>query len=103
MDEKNVFGTCLLLGIGLYVLGLKFASLKPDCVGCISYNVGEYLTVVANRFVIDDKEELAREIIKMRRENSFIPQSFIWTRGILQRTWISMFISGEKTWMKGKV
>lgn len=43
----------------------------PDAVNSTRFNTTEHLTVVANQEEIADKEELAKQIIKMCRENSF--------------------------------
>jgi hypothetical protein len=42
----------------------------PDAVNSTRFNTTEHLTVVANQEEIADKEELAKQIIKMCRENS---------------------------------
>lgn len=43
----------------------------PDVVNSTRFNTTEHLTVVANQEEIADKKELAKQIIKMCRENSF--------------------------------
>ena len=43
----------------------------PDAVNSTRFNTTEHLTVVANQEEIADKKELAKQIIKMCRENSF--------------------------------
>lgn len=43
----------------------------PDLVSSRATNNDHRLTVVANRDEIEDKEEFAREVIRMCRENSF--------------------------------
>ena len=49
----------------------KELSEIPDAVNSTRFNTTEHLTVVANQEEIADKEELAKQIIKMCRENSF--------------------------------
>ena len=44
---------------------------SEDAVNSTRFNTTEHLTVVANQEEIADKEELAKQIIKMCRENSF--------------------------------
>lgn len=46
-------------------------AMKPDVVSSISINQDQYLTVVANRSRIEDKEEFADLLIQMYKENSF--------------------------------
>lgn len=43
----------------------------PDISSSLSVNNDHYLTVVANTGEIEDKEEFAREIIRMCQQNSF--------------------------------
>ena len=45
--------------------------MEPDVVSSISMNQDQYLTIVANRDKIEDKEEFAELLVKMCRENSF--------------------------------
>ena len=49
----------------------KEISMEPDVVSSISMNRDQYLTVVANRDRIENKEEFAKLLVKMCRENSF--------------------------------
>ena len=56
-------------------------SMKPDVVSSISMNRDQYLTVVANRDRIEDKEEFAKLLVKMCRENSFHTIKFSTDRG----------------------
>lgn len=44
---------------------------KPDVVSSMSINQDQYLTVVANRSRIENKEEFANLLIQMYKENSF--------------------------------
>ena len=44
-------------------------SMEPDVVSSISMNRDQYLTVVANRDRIEDKEEFAKLLVKMCTEN----------------------------------
>ena len=45
--------------------------MAPDVVSSISMNRDQYLTVVANRDNIEDKEEFEKLLIEMCKENSF--------------------------------
>ena len=51
-------------------------AMKPDVVSSISINQDQYLTVVANRSRIEDKEEFADLLIQMYKENSFESMKF---------------------------
>ena len=55
--------------------------MEPDGVSSISMNRDQYLTVVANRDRIEDKEEFAKLLVKMCRENSFHTIKFSTDRG----------------------
>lgn len=55
--------------------------MEPDVVSSISMNRDQYLTVVANRDRIEDKEEFAKLLVKMCRENSFHTIKFSTDRG----------------------
>ena len=56
---------------GFYRVQSKELSEIPDAVNSTRFNTTEHLTVVANQEEIADKKELAKQIIKMCRENSF--------------------------------
>ena len=55
--------------------------MEPDVVSSISMNQDQYLTIVANRDKIEDKEEFAELLVKMCRENSFHTIKFSTDRG----------------------
>ena len=55
--------------------------MEPDVVSSISMNRKQYLTVVANRDRIEDKEEFAKLLVKMCRDNSFHTIKFSTDRG----------------------
>ena len=55
--------------------------MAPDVVSSISMNRDQYLTVVANRDNIEDKEEFAKLLIEMCKENSFHTIKFSTDRG----------------------
>ena len=56
---------------GFYRVQSKELSEIPDAVNSTRFNTTEHLTVVANQEEIADKKELAKQIIKMCKENSF--------------------------------
>lgn len=68
--KKWIVTLCLLFAI-VTICVLNYSEKEPDCVGSISSNADEYLTVVAYRNCIANKEEFARNLIKMCQENSY--------------------------------
>ena len=77
MDKKRICIVCVII-IFVIMTGYFFKkksekeiSMEPDVVSSISMNRDQYLTVVANRNRIEDKEEFAKLLVKMCRENSF--------------------------------
>ena len=76
---------------GFYRVQSKELSEIPDAVNSTRFNTTEHLTVVANQEEIADKKELAKQIIKMCRENSF--QSIKFSR----QNYRSMYIRRKTT------
>lgn len=77
MNKKRICIVCVIM-IFVIMTGYHFEkkseeelSMEPDVVSSISMNQDQYLTVVANRDRIEDKEEFAKLLVKMCRENSF--------------------------------
>lgn len=87
MNEKRICIVCVIM-IFVIMAGYHFEkkseeeiSMEPDVVSSISMNRDQYLIVVANRDRIEDKEEFARLLVKMCRENSFHTIKFSTDRG----------------------
>ena len=87
MDKKRICIVCVIM-IFVIMAGYHFEkksgeeiSMEPDVVSSISMNRDQYLTVVANRDRIEDKEEFAKLLVKMCRENSFHKIKFSTDRG----------------------
>ena len=77
MNKKRICIVCVII-IFVIMTGYFFKkksekeiSMEPDVVSSISMNRDQYLTVVANRNRIEDKEEFAKLLVKMCRDNSF--------------------------------
>ena len=77
MNKKRICIVCVIM-IFVIMMGYHFEktskeeiSMEPDVVSSISIKRDQYLTVVANRDRIEDKEEFAKLLVKMCRENSF--------------------------------
>ena len=74
MNEKRICIVCVIM-IFVIMAGYHFEkksgeeiSMEPDVVSSISMNRDQYLTVVANRDRIEDKEEFAKLLVKMCRD-----------------------------------
>lgn len=87
MDKKCICIVCVIM-VFVIMTGYHFEkkseeeiSMEPDVVSSISMNQDQYLTVVANRERIEDKEEFAKLLVKMYRENSFHTIKFSTDRG----------------------
>ena len=87
MDKKRICIVCVIM-IFVIMAGYHFEkkseeeiSMEPDVVSSISMNRDQYITVVANRNRIEDKEEFAKLLVKMCRENSFHTIKFSTDRG----------------------
>lgn len=76
---RMVFG--IMTGYHFEKKSKKEISMESDVVSSISMNRGQYLTVVANRDRIEDKEEFAKLLVKMSRDNSFHKIKFSTDRG----------------------
>lgn len=70
-------------------------SMEPDVVSSISMNRDQYLTVVANRDRIEDKEEFAKLLVKMCRENSFHTIKFSTDRGYATGIHMQVYLCEE--------
>ena len=75
MNEKRICIVCVIM-IFVIMTGYHFEkkseeeiSMEPDVVSSISMNRDQYLTVVANRYRIEDKEEFAKLLVKMCKLN----------------------------------
>ena len=64
-------------------------------VSSISMNRDQYLTVVANRNRIEDKEEFAKLLVKMCRENSFHTIKFSTDRGYATEIHMQVYLCEE--------
>lgn len=87
MNKKRICIVCVIMIFGImpgYLFEKKSEdeiSMEPNVVSSISMNRDQYLTVVANRDKIEDKEEFAELLVQMCRENSFHTIKFSADRG----------------------
>lgn len=70
--------------------------MAPDVVSSISMNRDQYLTVVANRDNIEDKEEFAKLLIEMCKENSFHTIKFSTDRGYTTSVDMRVYLFQDK-------
>ena len=70
--------------------------MAPDVVSSISMNRDQYLTVVANRDNIEDKEEFAKLLIEMCKENSFHTIKFSTDRGYATNVDLRVYLFQDK-------
>lgn len=69
---------------------------EPDVVSSISMKRDQYLTVVANRDEIENKEELAKLLIQMCKENSFHTIKFSTDRGYATSLHMRVYLWRDK-------
>ena len=69
---------------------------EPDVVSSISMNRDQYLTVVANRDEIENKEELAKLLIQMCKESSFHTIKFSTDRGYATSLHMRVYLWRDK-------
>lgn len=87
MNKKSMWVLCVM---AVLIITMEYfikpnseedVPMDPDVVSSISMNRDQYLTVVANRDNIEDKEEFANLLIEMCKENSFHTIKFSIDRG----------------------
>lgn len=72
MNKKRICIVCVIMVFGIMAgcfLEEKYENhipMEPDVVSSISMNQDQYLTIVANRDKIEDKEEFAELLVNMR-------------------------------------
>ena len=101
MNKKRICIVCVIMVFGIMAgcfLEEKYENhipMKPDVVSSISINREQYLTVVANRDRIEDKEEFAKLLVKMCRENSFHTIKFSTDRGYATGIHMQVYLCEE--------
>lgn len=101
MDKKRICIVCVIVIFAIttgYLFEKKSKeeiSMEPDVVSSISMNRDQYLTVVANRDRIEDKEEFAKLLVKMCRKNSFHTIKFSTDRGYATGIHMQVFLCEE--------
>ena len=104
MNKKRICIVCVIMVFGIMAgcfLEEKYENhipMEPDVVSSISMNQDQYLTIVANRDKIEDKEEFAELLVKMCRENSFHTIKFSTDRGYA--TSVNMRVYNHWVWRR---
>lgn len=101
MDKKRICIVCVIMVFSI-MTGYLFEkeskeeiSMEPDVVSSISMDRNQYLTVVANRDKIEDKEEFAKLLVQMCKENSFHTIKFSTDRGYATGIHMQVFLCEE--------
>ena len=101
MNKKRICIVCVIMVFGIMAgcfLEEKYENhipMEPDVVSSISMNQDQYLTIVANRDKIEDKEEFAELLVKMCRENSFHTIKFSTDRGYATEIHMQVYLCEE--------
>lgn len=101
MNKKRICIVCVIMVFSI-MMGYLFEktsreeiSMESDVVSSISINCDQYLTVVANWDRIEDKEEFAKLLVKMCRENSFHTIKFSTDRGYATGIHMQVYLCEE--------
>ena len=101
MNKKRICIVCVIVIFAIttgYLFEKKSKeeiSMEPDVVSSISMNRDQYLTVVANRDRIEDKEEFAKLLVKMCRENPFHTIKFSTDKGYATGIHMQVYLCEE--------
>ena len=101
MNKKRICILCVIIVFGIMAgcfLEEKYENhipMKPHVVSSISINRDQYLTVVANRDRIEDKEEFAKLLVKMCRKNLFHTIKFSTDRGYATEIHMQVYLCEE--------
>ena len=102
MNEKCIWVLCAM---AVLIITMEYfikpnseedVPMAPDVVSSISMNRDQYLTVVANRDNIEDKEEFAKLLIEMCKENSFHTIKFSTDRGYATNVDMRVYLFQDK-------
>lgn len=102
MNKKCIWVLCVM---AVLIITMEYfikpnseedVPMAPDVVSSISMNRDQYLTVVANRDNIEDKEEFAKLLIEMCKENSFHTIKFSTDRGYATNVDMRVYLFQDK-------
>ena len=101
MNKKCIWVLCVM---AVLIITMEYfikpnseedVPMAPDVVSSISMNRDQYLTVAANRDNIEDKEEFAKLLIEMCKENSFHTIKFSTDRGYATEIHMQVYLCEE--------
>lgn len=102
MNKKCIWVLCVM---AVLIITMEYfikpnseedVPMAPDVVSSISMNRDQYLTVVANRDNIEDKEEFAKLLIEMCKENLFHTIKFSTDRGYATSVDMRVYLFQDK-------
>lgn len=102
MNKKCIWVLCVM---AVLIITMEYfikpnseedVPMAPDVVSSISMNREQYLTVVANRDNIEDKEEFAKLLIEMCKENLFHTIKFSTDRGYATSVDMRVYLFQDK-------
>lgn len=102
MNKKCIWVLCVM---AVLIITMEYfikpnseedVPMAPDVVSSVSMNRDQYLTVVANRDNIEDKEEFAKLLIEMCKENSFHTIKFSTDRGYATSVDMRVYLFQDK-------
>lgn len=102
MNKKCIWVLCVM---AVLIITMEYfikpnseedVPMAPDVVSSISMNRDQYLTVAANRDNIEDKEEFAKLLIEMCKENSFHTIKFSTDRGYATNVDMRVYLFQDK-------
>ena len=102
MNKKCIWVLCVM---AVLIITMEYfikpnseedVPMAPDVVSSIRMNRDQYLTVVANRDNIEDKEEFAKLLIEMCKENSFHTIKFSTDRGYATNVDMRVYLFQDK-------
>ena len=86
----------IMMGHFLEIKTKNDSKMAPDIINSLSMNRDQYLTVVANRDEIEDKEEFAELLVQMCKENSFHTIKFSTERGYATSLHMKVYLWRDK-------
>ena len=94
--KKHTLICLLCVAVFVSGCGQKHKEGEPDVISSIKMNQDEMLTVVANRNQIENKEEFAKLLIQMCKENSFHTIKFSTDRGYATSLHMRVYLWRDK-------
>ncbi len=86
----------IMMGHFLEIKTKNDSKMVPDIINSLSMDRDQYLTVVANRDEIEDKEEFVELLVQMCKENSFHTIKFSTDRGYATSLYMKVYLWRDK-------